>query len=201
MWRRSPGVPRGFCPRVWSIVPRGGQRGKPLLPWLSDDAVVSTTEVKSLSPSPKIDVGPLTLRKSSPWLWWLLQNQASEGECMLVALIEDHQRMADIFLTALQARGHSVTHFLDGASFFASLQTHSYEVVVVDFHLPGNVSGLQVITFLQEQRPVVSTLVISAASETVLRSLQTLYPRVPILRKPFPLQVLFQQLEALQDLP
>jgi DNA-binding response OmpR family regulator len=113
---------------------------------------------------------------------------------MLFAVVEDNIHIAQIVTMTLQMQDHSVMHFPDGASFFASLQTTAYDFVLVDFNLPGRVSGLQVITFLQESMPRVPVLVVSGADDSVLKSLQTLYPRLTIVRKPFRVQALLQSI-------
>jgi len=120
---------------------------------------------------------------------------------MLLALIEDDVSIACLIMTTLQLHGKTVRHFLDGASFFASLQTTSYDLVLTDFDLPGDVSGLQVITFLQESMPTVPILVVSGADKSLHDSLQTLHPRLSILRKPFHIQALLQSIETLQRPP
>ena len=120
---------------------------------------------------------------------------------MHLALIEDNVSLARLVTTILQFHGKSVKHFPDGASFLTSLQTTSYDFVVVDFNLPGTVSGLQVIKFLQQNMPTVPVLVVSAAHESLLTSLRTLYPHLFILPKPFSLLALLQSIEMAQGLP
>ncbi len=120
---------------------------------------------------------------------------------MHLALIEDNVTLARLVTTILQFHGKSVRHFPDGTSFFTSLQTISYDLVLVDFNLPGTVSGLQVITFLQESTPTVPVLVVSAAHESLLTRLQNLYPRLSILMKPFSLLALLQSIETALRLP
>jgi DNA-binding response OmpR family regulator len=120
---------------------------------------------------------------------------------MHLALIEDNVSLARLITAILQFHGKSVRHFLDGISFLTSLQTTSYDFVLVDFNLPGTVSGLQVITFLQESMPTVPVLVISGAHESLLTRLQILYPHLSILSKPFSLLTLLQSIETAQRLP
>jgi DNA-binding response OmpR family regulator len=119
---------------------------------------------------------------------------------MHLALIEDNVPLARIIMTILQFHGKNVRHFPDGVSFFSSLQTTSYDFVLVDFNLPGTVSGLQVITFLQESMPTVPVLVVSGAQESLLTKLKALYPRLFILSKPFSLLALLQNIETAQGL-
>ncbi len=117
---------------------------------------------------------------------------------MLFALIEDDASIAELIGTILELRDHRLAHFFDGASFFTSLQTASYDFVLVDFNLPGAVSGLQVISFLQKNMPAVPVLVVTGVSDSFLKTLRIFYPQVPILRKPFAVRAFFQSIEEAQ---
>jgi DNA-binding response OmpR family regulator len=112
----------------------------------------------------------------------------------MVALIEDNSAIAQLIIAALEMHNYTVKHFTEGASFFFSLQTTFYDLVLIDLTLPGGVSGLQVITFLQEMYPTIPIIVVSAAGENILASLHTLYPALPIIRKPFKIQELVQEI-------
>ncbi len=114
----------------------------------------------------------------------------------MIALIEDTPAVAQLITIVLEAQGCSVVHFLDGASFFATLQDTLYDIVLVDLNLPGNVSGLQVIISLNEMMPHVPIIVVSGASKGLLASVHTLYPTLPIIRKPFKMQDLIQEVSV-----
>lgn len=111
----------------------------------------------------------------------------------MIALIEDSNAIAQLIITALEMHEYAVKHFTEGASFFFSLQSTFYDLVLVDLTLPGGVSGLQVITFLREMYPTIPIIVVSAAGENILAGLHTLYPTIPIIRKPFKMQELMQE--------
>jgi DNA-binding response OmpR family regulator len=113
----------------------------------------------------------------------------------MVALIEDNHAIAQLITTALEMHNYPVKHFTEGASFFFSLQTTFYDLVLIDLTLPGGVSGMQVITFLRERYPTIPIIVVSAAGENILAGLHTLYPTIPIIRKPFKMQELIQKIE------
>src|SRR5436305_10379360 len=112
----------------------------------------------------------------------------------MIALIEDNTAIAQLIITALEMHKYTVKHFAEGASFFFSLQTDFYDLVLVDLTLPGGVSGLQVISFLREMYPALPIIVVSAAGENILAGLHTLYPTLPIIRKPFKMQELIQEI-------
>jgi DNA-binding response OmpR family regulator len=112
----------------------------------------------------------------------------------MIALIEDSNAIAQLIVTALEMHEYAAKHFTEGPSFFFSLQTTFYDLVLVDLTLPGGVSGLQVISFLREMYPTIPIIVVSAAGENILSGLHTLYPTIPIIRKPFKMQELMQEI-------
>jgi DNA-binding response OmpR family regulator len=115
----------------------------------------------------------------------------------MIALLEDNPSIAQFIVAALEIHGYHIEHFSDGASFLATLQTSTYDLVLTDFMLPGEISGFQIITALQENYPTLPIIVITAANKSALTSLCTLYPVIPILWKPFKMQDLLQKMEFL----
>ena len=120
---------------------------------------------------------------------------------MTVALIEDAFAIADFLMTALKAHGYQVHHFSQGISFLASLENNAYDIVLTNFNIPGEVSGLQVITHLQEQYPALPIIVISGTDENTIARLQARYPGLGILRKPFKLRDLLQEMMRMGKFP
>ena len=111
----------------------------------------------------------------------------------MIALIEDTPAVAQLITIVLEKQGYHVKHFLDGVSFFGTLQDSQYELVLVDLNLPGNVSGLQVIMSLREMMPHVPIIIVSGASKGLLASVHTLYPTIAIIRKPFKMYNLLEE--------
>ena len=115
----------------------------------------------------------------------------------MIALLEDNPAIAQFIIATLKIYGSHVEHFSDGTAFLTKLQTCTYDMVLTDFMLPGEISGLQVVTALQERCPMLPIVVITAASKDALSSLRTLYPAIPILWKPFKMQDLMQTMASL----
>jgi DNA-binding response OmpR family regulator len=115
----------------------------------------------------------------------------------MIALLEDNPAIAQFIVATLAIYGSHVEHFSDGAAFLTTLQTRTYDMVLTDFMLPGEISSLQVITALQERCPMLPIVVITAASKDALSNLRTLYPAIPILWKPFKMQDLLQTMTSL----
>ncbi|GAC1372130.1 MAG: response regulator [Ktedonobacteraceae bacterium] len=114
----------------------------------------------------------------------------------MIALIEDTPSVAQLIVILLEQQGYSVKHFLDGVSFFATIQDTLYDLVLVDLNLPGNVSGFQVIISLNEMMPHVPIIIVSGASKGLLASVHTLYPTLPIISKPFRMNDLLQEVST-----
>lgn len=115
----------------------------------------------------------------------------------MIALIEDNPAIAQFISAALKIYGCQAEHFSDGAAFLTTLQSRIYDMVLTDFMLPGEISGFQVITALQERCPTLPVVVMTAASKDTLANLRTLYPAIPILWKPFKMQDLLQTMASL----
>jgi len=115
----------------------------------------------------------------------------------MIALLEDNPAIAQFIVAALAIYDCHVEHFSDGAAFLTTLQSGTYDMVLTDFMLPGEISGFQVITALQERCSTLPIVVMTAASKDALTSLRTLYPAIPILWKPFKMQDLLQTMASL----
>jgi DNA-binding response OmpR family regulator len=117
----------------------------------------------------------------------------------LIALLEDNPAIAQFIIAALEVHGYRIEHFSDSAALLAALQDGGYEMVLTDFMLPGEISGLQIIASLQERNPTLPIIVITAASHSILTQLRILYPKIPILTKPFRVQNLLQKIASLSS--
>lgn len=119
---------------------------------------------------------------------------------MNIGLLEDNPAICDYVKTALELIGHKVFAHTTGLSFLEKLSSVSekllspYEIVIIDLHLPGNISGQDVITTLRSTTSLADLpiLVISGSSELELARIKACFPSIDILHKPFKLQALFQ---------
>ena len=132
----------------------------------------------------------------------ILKQGNSEGELfnMNIGIIEDDAYISDILKEYLQRLGHTPTFYHDGWTFIESLtneqSTPSFDRIIVDVLLPGNISGHEVINYLRINRPHLPVVVISAIDSEDLRSIQRQFPGVKILHKPFHLHDLRIALET-----
>lgn len=123
---------------------------------------------------------------------------------MNIALLEDNPSILDFLSRALQMAGHNVQQFIYSEALLHTLfdeEEHShppFDVLVVDLLLPGDISGLNAIRAMRESRvhsrlPIV---IISACAQKELDEIQAELPDVPLLRKPFKITDLLQELDS-----
>jgi DNA-binding response OmpR family regulator len=127
---------------------------------------------------------------------------------MNIALLEDNPANLEYIQTLLQFEGHHVFAQVDAASFLASIWTpyHQnavlpYDLAIIDLMLPGRLTGLDVLHSLRAADSPLAyfpLIVISGASENILDAVQTHYPSVPIIRKPFRMQELISVLATIR---
>ena len=128
---------------------------------------------------------------------------------MNIALLEDNPANLEYIQTLLQFEGHHVFAQVDAASFLASIWTpyHQnavlpYDLAIIDLMLPGRLTGLDVLHSLRAAGSPLAyfpLIVISGASQNILDEVQTHFPSVPVLRKPFRMQELNLLLAAIES--
>lgn len=119
---------------------------------------------------------------------------------MNIAVLEDNPVIGELMTIALTRADYKVSLYTRGIPFLEALRTHdhhiSYDLVIVDLGLPGRLSGLEVIACIRDFfSSVLPIIVVSAAHQSELDRLHVSYPTLPILRKPFKIQMLLQAIE------
>ena len=72
---------------------------------------------------------------------------------MRVLLVEDHIDVRRLFEHVLEARGHEATACADGESAWAAYSRRSYELLLLDWELPGSdMDGLQLCRRIRSSR-------------------------------------------------
>jgi DNA-binding response OmpR family regulator len=126
---------------------------------------------------------------------------------MKIALLEDNPVNQEFMQTLLTMEGHQVFPFHDATFFLSNLAAawHSvgalpYTFAILDLMLPGPLSGLDVIQRIRETYPPAARLpliVISGAGLNLLQEVESHFPDVPVLRKPFRTYELLAAIDAL----
>src|SRR3712207_869299 len=95
------------------------------------------------------------------------------------------RRLLDVLLSRV---GLDVDRVANGDDAFIALQHVAYDMLLIDFLLPGR-SGAQLLEWLSEERPhlLSRTIVLSSATPARLEALRERWPAVRTIRKPFEL--------------
>jgi len=130
---------------------------------------------------------------------------------MKIGLLEDNPAIFELLQTALKLAGHSVFTHIQGQSLLdalfdgcdaehATCTSLPYDLLIIDLNLPGELSGLEVITSVYQQLTPdrLPAIVMTAGSLSELDMVRSKFPMLPIIRKPFALQALVQTISSLQ---
>ena len=124
---------------------------------------------------------------------------------MHIGLLEDNPSIQDYLQQALELNGYCVSIHTSGISLLDALfaeklvtASRSYDVVIIDLNLPGDLSGQDVIVHIRKAivHDVLPILIVSGAGKSQLEQVQNLFPDIAIVQKPFKLQALLQMLET-----
>ena len=112
-----------------------------------------------------------------------------------ILLIEDEPGIVDFLERGLKAYGFDVTSALDGVSGTDEALNGSFDLVVLDMMLPGR-SGLEVLAVLQDAKPNVPVIILTARTEVEDRVTGLDAGAVDYLTKPFSLRELAARIRA-----
>jgi len=80
---------------------------------------------------------------------------------MRLLLVEDDEILGDGLKSGLTMEGYAVDWLTDGKQADEALQTHSYEILVLDLNLPG-MNGLEVLKALRKRKDSTLVLILTA---------------------------------------
>ncbi len=80
---------------------------------------------------------------------------------MRLLLVEDDEILGDGLKSGLTMEGYAVDWLTDGKQTDEALQTHSYEILVLDLNLPG-MNGLDVLKALRKRKDATLVLILTA---------------------------------------
>ena len=115
---------------------------------------------------------------------------------MRLLLVEDDEILGDGLKNGLQMEGYAVDWLTDGKQADEALQTHRYEVVVLDLNLPG-MKGLDILQALRKRKNPALVLILTAKDTVSDRVLGLDYGADDFVVKPFDLTEVCARLRAL----
>lgn len=114
-----------------------------------------------------------------------------------VLIVEDDPPIRQLLHVALSRRSFSCDCLHNGREAIERLSNESYDVILLDLMLPI-VSGIDVITYLKETQPesLDRVIIVTAVSNATLEALGDLSRIRTLLRKPFDLAELIEEVEG-----
>lgn len=111
---------------------------------------------------------------------------------MRIGILEDSPAVSSVLKAALELTGYTVQDYHDTSDFLASipvdhasLPAHFFDLLIVDFLLPGEMTGVQVIHQVRRLYPDLPVFLISAAPVHMLIAATRDVPDIQIIQKPF----------------
>jgi len=116
------------------------------------------------------------------------------GGALRVLLVDDDELIRASFPSLLEQLGNTVSVAEDGASALALLERDpAFDVVLLDHNMPG-MTGLETLIKLKSLCPDLPVVMATGFKDTELEKGLVPWPGVPVLVKPFPLQVVVETL-------
>ncbi|MDR0281251.1 MAG: response regulator [Paucimonas sp.] len=116
----------------------------------------------------------------------------------VVLVVEDEPVIRMVLNDYLSGEGYRVLLAEDGAQAFEILASKPHlDLMVTDFRLPGGISGVDIAEPAVKLRPDLKVIFISGYPAEIRESGSPIAFRAPILAKPFDLDSLREQIQAL----
>lgn len=116
----------------------------------------------------------------------------------IVLLVEDEPHILSLLSDYLASEGYQVLEADSAPKAFEILATKpQLDLLVTDFRLPGNVSGVMIAEPALKLRPELKVIFISGYPIEIYESGSPITRSAPVLAKPFALDTLHNQIQAL----
>ena len=116
---------------------------------------------------------------------------------MKLLLVEDNERVSRFVVKGLREAGHTIDHVENGRDGLFYAASESYDAIIMDRMLPGQIDGLGIIETLRQQGNRTPILVLSALSSVDERIKGLRAGGDDYLTKPFAFGELLARLDAL----
>lgn len=126
-----------------------------------------------------------------------MTSQAAVSQTAPILLIEDEPSVIAFLRAALERKGYSVVDAASGAEGLERLAGGRYAGVISDIRMPGAVNGADVHSWIQKNRPELSSKIILISGDTANSETQALLARsgTPCIEKPFRVHQLMSAVE------
>jgi two-component system OmpR family response regulator len=114
-----------------------------------------------------------------------------------ILIVEDNERVANFVTRGLREAGHTVEHAANGRDGMFIAASETYDVIVMDRMLPGNIDGLAIIETLRKAGNRTPILILSALNDVDERIRGLRSGGDDYLTKPFAFGELLARVDAL----
>lgn len=114
-------------------------------------------------------------------------------------VIEDETAVMSFLRAALERNGYSIVAATSGAEGLKLLENGSYMGVISDMRTPGGITGADVHSWIQKNRPELSHRILFITGDTVNQETMTILEQTgaPCIEKPFRVAQLLNSVETL----
>lgn len=114
-------------------------------------------------------------------------------------VIEDETAVMSFLRAALERNGYSIVAATSGAEGLKLLENGSYMGVISDMRTPGGITGADVHSWIQKNRPELSHRILFITGDTVNQETMTILEQTgaPCIEKPFRVSQLLNSVETL----
>lgn len=113
-----------------------------------------------------------------------------------ILIAEDDRSMGEFLGKALERAGHTVTVTFDGVEAQKSLQENDYDLLLADIVMPG-MDGIELSRHAAEKKPDIKVMFITGFTAVATAASTAAPQNARLLSKPFHLNDLVAQVEAL----
>ena len=103
-----------------------------------------------------------------------------------ILVVDDDHQIRDVLRRKLERGGYDVSEASNGQEAIEMLEANDYDLVIADILMPEK-DGLEVVMYLQRERPMTKSIVISAPSNRVFLQSAELLGATRVVEKPFEL--------------
>ncbi len=120
---------------------------------------------------------------------------------MRILVIEDEHKIAQALKKALQQENFAVDISFDGNDGYAMATTEPYDLAIIDWMLPGQYNGIEIVKAMRKQKIHIPVLVLTAKSSLSNKTSGLDAGADDYLTKPFALDELLARVRALLRRP
>lgn len=115
-----------------------------------------------------------------------------------ILIVDDNHDLAECLGIVLREEGYQVTVVFNGEDAVAKVHEEDFNLAIIDVKLPG-INGVEVFRSIRDERPDTQGIMMTGYRVDPLLSEAMDYGATCVLHKPFPMELLFEQLNGIKQ--